>query len=728
MSTHSYDVIAAEVHRKALENLTNEMSITLLRTSGSPIVVEAKDFACCLLDTKPEHLGFAAYVSFHIGSSLVGTQAITEIVSRTGDLSPGDGWLVNDPHEGGAMHQGDIAVIMPVFHDDEHMGWAFANMHVLDVGGVGVSGYAPGAHDVYQEGMRFPPVRAIRKGSIDPEWETYIAANVRLPGPVLNDIRGMIAACNTGNRKLGEIIDTFGKQRYLEYCEINKDLTEQVFRERISRIPDGVYETTDWDEFDGHNGPDQLLEVGLRMEVQGSDLHFAYSGVEQIDGFVNSAKGAMWGQTMAGLFTMLAYGDLPINGGIWRPVHIDLGEPGTVVNSLPPAPVSNAHSEVGMRACKMTQEVMNQALALSDDPVLRSRVTGQTQDGFPGVSLFGSNQHGGVSVVFYLDNCSGQGGGAQTVHDGQDAYGCTCMTGCGIADIESHEGEDPLLFLWRRIAQNSGGPGQYRGGQALEEAYSLAYTDAMGGPAFNGCAEVPPSGVGGGFPAGTGGFYILRGGNVARLLEQGQSPTESRLEGDREDFASKVSHLNVYRDDIVVIISGGGGGVGDPLLRSPTQVAADVRDRYITAEHADAVYGVALTADGEVDESASAARREEIRRSRIGSTPTCELAEPAQVGVSVERSEDGSWRCAYCAHQLTDGEGNWREGAKLMETELHQRYTELQMYVRERNEDPQVMMREHYCPSCAGSLAVDVATEGTPTLPAARVSKTLAVG
>jgi N-methylhydantoinase B len=727
MSTDGYDVIAAEVHRKALENLTNEMSITLLRTSGSPIVVEAKDFSCCLLDTKPEHLGFAAYVSFHLGSSLIGTQAITEIVKQTGDLSPGDGWLVNDPHEGGAMHQGDIAVIMPMFHEGEHMGWGFANMHVLDVGGVGVSGYAPGAHDVFQEGMRFPPIRAIRNGAIDREWELYIAANVRVPGPVLNDIRGMIAACNTGNRKLNEIVTTFGKERYLEYCEINKDLTEQVFRERISRIPDGVYTATDWNEFDGHNGPDLLLRVGLEMEVKGSDLYFRYSGVPQIDGFVNSAKGAMWGQTITGLLTMLAYGDLPINGGVWRPIHIDLGEPGTVVNSLPPAPVSNAHSEVGMRACKMTKEVMNQALSLSDDPVLRSRVAGQTQDGFPGVSLFGPNQHGGMSVVFYLDNCTGQGGGAQSVHDGQDSYGCTCMTGCGLADTEIHEAEDPLLFLWRRISQNSGGPGQYRGGQALEEAYSLAYADGMGGPAFNGCAEVPPRGVGGGFPAGAGGFYILRGGNVPQLLAQGILPVEERLEGVREDFASKVAHLNVHRDDVVVLISGGGGGVGDPLLRSAAQVAADVRDRYITAEHAEAAYGVVLDADGCADEAASATRREDIRRARIGAEPTCGLAQPAQVGVSVERAADGSWSCSYCGHQLTEGEGSWREGAKLVETEIHQRYTELKMFVRERHEEPNVVMREHYCPSCAGSLVVDIVTEDTATLPSPRLGQRLAV-
>ena len=96
------------------------------------------------MDTTPEHLGFSSYVLFHVGSSLVGTQVIAGPGRGRDDLRPGDGWVVNDPHTGGAMHQGDVSIIMPTFYGDEHLGWSFANMHVLDVGGVGISGYAPG--------------------------------------------------------------------------------------------------------------------------------------------------------------------------------------------------------------------------------------------------------------------------------------------------------------------------------------------------------------------------------------------------------------------------------------------------------------------------------------------------------------------------------------------------------------------------------------------------------
>src|SRR6201992_2295131 len=169
-TTHDYDVIAAEVHRKAMQNITDEMAITLVRTSGSPIVTESKDFSTCLMNTVPEHLGFSSYVLFHVGSSLIGTQVIAKEASVATDLQPGDGWIVNDPHSAGAMHQGDVSVIMPTFYKDEHIGWSFANMHVLDVGGVGISGYAPGAPAAWAGGGRVPPLRDIRDGGVGGEW------------------------------------------------------------------------------------------------------------------------------------------------------------------------------------------------------------------------------------------------------------------------------------------------------------------------------------------------------------------------------------------------------------------------------------------------------------------------------------------------------------------------------------------------------------------------------
>ncbi len=707
MSQDAYDVIAAEVHRKAIENVTNEMAISLVRTSGSPVVVDGKDFSTCLLDAIPEHLGFAAYVLLHLGTSLLGTRVISELAAESGDLRPGDGWIVNDPHAGGAAHQGDVAVIMPMFHEGVHLGWGFVNMHILDVGGSGMGGIAPAARDVYSEGLRFPAVRAIRAGALEPQWENFIAANVRAPGPVLNDIRSMIAANNVGREKLKDVVQRFGRERHEAYCAINKDITERLLRDRIARIPDGIYEATDWCEFDGHDGPDRLLEMGLRLEVSGADLRFCYSGAPQIDGFVNAGRGAMWGQVATALLTTLAYGDLRVNGGFWRPIEIDLGEPGTIVHATPPAPVSNGHVEAGMRACKLAREVLDQALALSEDPELRGRVAGMAHDGPAVMGLLGGNQHGGESVVFYLDPASGIGGGAQSVGDGQDAYGCTCMTGCGLSDLEVHEAADPLVFLSRRVVPNSGGPGQFRGGQGVEQVFALHYVEHMAGPTFLPCAEVPAGGFGGGFPGAAGQTSVLRDTNVEAELAAGRLTTLARLEGRREMLRNKVNHLRLERGDVLVMAGGGGGGLGDPLLRDAERVAADLADGFITRVHAEAAYGVIASAQGVVDMAKTAECRRALRAKRIGAEPRKALRAPESPGVAVVRTA-GTWACASCAEPLAGLDENWREGAAIREMAIAARYAELDMYVRPRSEAPEVMLREHHCPICAMALGVEV--------------------
>ncbi|HEY6762261.1 MAG TPA: hydantoinase B/oxoprolinase family protein [Baekduia sp.] len=718
MSTHGEDVVAVEVHNRALRNITNEMSIALVRTSGSPVVTESKDYAACIMDTIPEHLSAAAYLVTHFGTSLVGTRLIAEMARELDDLRPGDGFIVNDVYKGGANHQGDVGVIMPIFHGATHIGWGFTNMHMLDIGGAGVSGVAPAARDVYGEGLRFAGVRAIRNGAIDREWEEFIATNVRTPGPVLNDLRSMISGINVGARKLDELVGSIGLERHRRLCETHKDLSEQLLRERIAKIPDGTYEAYEWNEFDGH-GVDHLLRIKVVLVVDGSDLRFTFAGVPQIDGFVNAGYGALLGSMFVSVLTSLCYGDMPMNGGIWRPVTVDVGPPGTIVNPVAPAPVSMGHSEVGMRVRKMTRDVLSQAMALSDDPVIRGRISGKAHDGpSMGPILFGGNQHGGRSVIVYLDTAL-TGGGAATLQDGQDAYGSSGMTGSGLPDVETHEALDPVVFLWRGVARNSAGPGQMRGGQGVDLGYRMAFVDQMSGPATMAALELPASGVGGGYPGGNEVCWVLRGEEADRMLRHFGTPAaEEQLSG-LEPIPGKMGFIQVQRGDVVVTRGGGGGGLGDPLLRRPAAVAEDVRGRYVTADHAEAAYGVVLAGDGSVDADATGARRLALRRERLGGAePTRDLLAPASIGVAVVRTESGRWACGSCAEDLGDAGENFRDAAARRETPIHERYAQLRMYVRRRRSEPGVVLREHFCPACAQALVVDVVTDDTPTVAA----------
>jgi N-methylhydantoinase B len=368
----------------------------------------------------------------------------------------------------------------------------------------------------------------------------------------------------------------------------------------------------------------------------------------------------------------------------------------------------------------MVKDALSQALSLSSDDELRMRVAGQAQDGYPANATFGRNQHGGHSVMFYTDNAVGEGGGAQSIADGQDAYGCTCLTGCSMADVETHEASDPVLFLWRRIVPNSGGPGTTRGGQGLEQAYTILGESPASGPGFNACAQVPPRGFGGGHPASTGSFSVLRRTNVADLFDVGRLPARHVVGGDAPRIASKITHLTLNPHDVWVATSGGGGGLGDPLLRDPDLVAADVAAGYVTGKHARAAYGVVLDESGGVDVPATAEARTAIRHERLGVAPTATLNPPiAGVGVSVVREGDGAWACGYCGESL--GDRNWREQATMREHRVSDRYEELDMNVRLRLEEPAVLLREYFCTRCAGALSVDVVTSTTGTLPAPAV-------
>src|SRR5919202_4573878 len=182
-----FDRVVAEVIGNRLRNSALEMASTLLRTSGSPVLTEAMDFSNAIFDRKLEHVGFSGYVVAHIGSSLEGVRAVARDYGD--DLNQYDHFVCNDPYTSGAIHQGDVGIVTPLFHRDELVGWAFANAHVLDVGGMSPGGWAPVAWDRYAEALNFPPTRFVEGGRLRDDWARFLMNNVRLPGPVMGDLK-----------------------------------------------------------------------------------------------------------------------------------------------------------------------------------------------------------------------------------------------------------------------------------------------------------------------------------------------------------------------------------------------------------------------------------------------------------------------------------------------------------------------------------------------------------
>jgi N-methylhydantoinase B len=248
----------------------------------------------------------------------------------------------------------------------------------------------------------------------------------------------------------------------------------------------------------------------------------------------------------------------------------------------------------------------------------------------------------------------------------------------------------------------------------MNQALVLRGTDEMAGPGFNAVAEVPPRGFGGGLPAGAGIFYTITATNVTEAFARGEIPTPATIEGERVDWPNKTGRMILREGEVFVTIGGGGGGLGDPLLRDPRAVAQDVVDGYVTADHAQRVYGVVLAAGNTIDDEATRSRRAEIRADRQQSGDR-EPSAPEIPGVvlGLERSDDGeaTWTCLCCSSEL--GSGPWRELAASRETPVADLFGDYSMRVRAREED-RVVIREFFCPQCGTQLSADVAVEGFP--------------
>lgn len=708
----TYDVIGVEVHRKAMEQIAREMGITLVRTSGSPVVTDAKDLSCTILDENTEQIGFSGFVAFHVSTSVLAVEAVLRNYPLE-DIAPGDGFVANDPHSSGAIHQGDVGIVMPYFKDDQLVGWGYVNEHLLDVGGASVSGFAPSATDVFSESLRFPGVRVMRDHKLSPDWELFLAGNVRAPVPVVNDVRSMIAALHTGERRYLQALDEYGLEKHREYCAINKALTEQTIRSRIRLLPDGVYRANEWVEYDGQ-GVAELHEMSLEMVVEDDEITFRFRGVPQVPAYINGAVPAMLGQTMTTVGMMFLY-DVPINAGLWPAFHFDLGPQGTIVNSVPPAPVSQSHMETGMRVNRVVANLLAQAMSLSPDPGIRGRVSGQPNNGACCFVAAGVERSTGrPTVVFPVSPAGPLGGPAQSTGDGLDTYSTQCTPGFNMPSVETDESTGPLRVLWRRVIPSSGGAGETQGGHGGSSAIAIRGADQMAGAAFNGVAEVPPGGAGGGYPGAATGYHIQTGAELDALMAAGAPVGPDSIGGAHKEMPAKTGNLILNENDVFIVKAGGGGGLGDPLLRGADMVAKDVRDGYVFPEVARDVYGVVIAAAGTVDAAATEEARAAIRRERIGGEPKrAPSADKREVGVSVV-VRAGEWTCAACGEGLGPNSGNFREACVGRETVASELFEARQMQVRARKDGPVVVIAEHFCPGCATCLRTDVTLADAP--------------
>jgi N-methylhydantoinase B len=701
-TTRTFDPVTAEVIRMGLEEIVEEMATVLTRTSGSPALTEAQDFSTALFDARGEHIAYSGYVTLHMASSLLAVQSLLAEVPAE-QMSPGDAWLSNDPHVTGAMHPPDWGLVTPLFLDEQLVGFAWSEAHLLDSGGITPGGFGVGATDAYGECLRFPHVKLVDGGRFNTEVEHILANNVRVPVLVLNDIRSFVAANRVCEMRLAELVRRHGLREFEQYVEVLKGLSEQQLRDRIGRIPNGTWSTRDWQEHNGHR--DQLFEQHGTLTVRDDAIELWFDGDEETDGLINGHYGSLVGSALTSLCQLLFW-DIPFNAGVLRCIEID-GQEGTVVKCRPPAPISSAHMDSGMKVTKITTELMSKALAQSEDEELRARASGQFQDCWAANIWYGTDQYGNASVFVNMDG-GGGGGGAQTVVDGLDVGATMCSPASSLPDVEINEQLYPVLFLWRGLYRDSGGPGATRGGLGLDACWIPWETEELVGTLNASCGSVPPRGAMGGYPPSTCSFAALRDVNVDAYFTRGQVPSREELSSAIEELPIKATgvRLRAGGRDAFVYTLGGGAGLGDPLLRDPRLVARDVRDGYVTPQQAESAYGVVLASDDTVDAESTTARRAHLRADRLGREPRAMSANDS-VGRPVHlylKAVGAEVTCTLCGEHLATEDGILR-GTAVRRTEASEALGAYGAHALHR-EDDTVLLEEQFCPGCGTSLEV----------------------
>ncbi|MDO9218392.1 MAG: hydantoinase B/oxoprolinase family protein, partial [Lacisediminimonas sp.] len=336
------DPITLEVVRNKLVSVADEMQLTLLRSSFSPIVKEGLDASASLFTTSGETLSQSCSIPIHLATLIPAVAAMLRKYPLS-DMHDGDAFILNDPYTGGT-HLPDIAVMMPIFHQGRPVALSAAMTHHGDVGGMTPGSLPTNATEIFQEGLRIPPLRLMSGGIYN---ETFIALarqNVRLPDAFMGDLNAQVAACTVGVRRVRELCDQYGAQSLTGIFATLLDRSEQMTRSVLRTIPEGTYEYVDYLDNDGIE-LDKPVIIKVAVTVRDGWFDVDFSGTSpQVKGPFNCVES---GVQAAAYFAVRALTDpsIPTNAGCFRPVRFNLPA-GSLVNPVEPAPVNARTSTI----------------------------------------------------------------------------------------------------------------------------------------------------------------------------------------------------------------------------------------------------------------------------------------------------------------------------------------------------------------------------------------------
>src|SRR5436309_9479402 len=460
------DPIELEIFKNIYHSIAEEMGAALRRTAFSPNIKERRDYSCAVFDPDGEVIAMGDHMPVHLGSMPMSVRTAVEAFS----LEPGDMVMLNDPFRGGT-HLPDITLVAPV-----HMWrgrprprkagnfpdfYVASRAHHADVGGA-YPGSMGLCREIYQEGLRIPPVRIMRAGKMDRDILALLLSNVRTPKEREGDLGAQIAACHTGAARLAEVCTRYGLKRAQQAARDLLDYSEEMMLSFLKRVPLGEYRAEDFLDNDGIS--DQPVKIAVAVAVQSLlrqrnvapplvVIDFTGSD-QQVEGSVNAVEAITYSACFYVLRCLLAE-DVPATAGLMRPIRV-IAPSGTVVNARPPGAVAGGNVETSQRIV----DVLLRALAQALPDHIPAACSGTMNN----LTIGGIDPRTGDPFAYYETIAGGMGArpgkpGVSGVH--------THMTNSLNTPAEALEYAYPLRVRRYSLRPNSGGKGQYPGGDGI---------------------------------------------------------------------------------------------------------------------------------------------------------------------------------------------------------------------------------------------------------------------
>ncbi len=548
----SLDAVTLAILKGRLEQIADEMDVTLFRSAFNPIIAEAHDASHGIYDARTgETLAQGkSGLPIFVGVMAFAVKAVIDKAEREGGPRDGDTWIFNDPYDGGT-HLSDMRLVRPLFRDGEVFCYLASVGHWRDVGGAVPGNYNPKATECFQEGVLIPPVKLYAAGEFRQDIVDILLANSRLPESAYGDLNGQINALDLGVRRMHALLDEYGDAVIAQAMVELKARAARIMRAQIAALPDGRASVEDWLDNDGV--VDEPLKVALDLTVAGDRLTLDFSrSSPACAGPVNISRST----TIAACYVALKhiFADVPANAGVLEPIDFVI-DPDSLLSVTAPKPVGG-YTETIMRLT----DVMFQAIAL----IAPERSNGCAYGTINALSLAGHRENGERWVMFSF---FGGGHGGHPEGDGL-SHGNAPISTATIPPLEILEAAYPVRFTQWALRPDSGGPGRHRGG--LGAIYEI---ELLEGEAelflFGERGRFAPRGVAGGGDAAMTRF--------SWQTEDGwQSPP----------MTSKLVDARLTQGRRLRLETPGGGGYGPAAERDPAAIARDLALGFVSDEAA----------------------------------------------------------------------------------------------------------------------------------------------